>query len=76
MRKDGSTFWATIIIAALRDVPLSTVCLLPDVCLSEGRFLDGLGVEALAHRVITVPTTGRDLRTSLDLVRSAGLVHS
>jgi putative radical SAM enzyme (TIGR03279 family) len=62
--------------AALAEVPLSTVCLVPDVCLSEGRFLDGLGLEDLAHRVITVPTTGRDLRLSLDRVRSVGLVHS
>ena len=62
--------------AALAEVPLSTVCLVPDVCLSEGRFLDGLGLEDLAHRVVTVATTGRDLRCALDQVRSAGLVHS
>jgi putative radical SAM enzyme (TIGR03279 family) len=62
--------------AALHDVPLTTLCLLPDVCLSEGRFLDGLGLEDLTHRVITVATTGRDLRSSLDQVRSVDLVHS
>ena len=64
------------LVAALREVPLSTLCLLPDVCLSEGRFLDGMGLEDLAHRVVTVATTGRDLRCALDQVRSAGLVHS
>lgn len=59
---------------ALKDVPESTVCLLPDVCLSEGRFLDGLTIEDLSHRVIVVPTTGKDLRTTLESVRTKGLV--
>jgi putative radical SAM enzyme (TIGR03279 family) len=64
------------LVNALADVPRSTVCLLPDVCLSEGRFLDGLSLEDLAHRVITVPTTGQDLRTTLDRVRREGLVRA
>lgn len=62
------------LIAAMSDVPASTVCLLPDVCLSEGRFLDGLTVEDLSHRVIVVSTTGQELRTTLESVRAQGLV--
>lgn len=61
---------------ALRDVAPTTVCLLPDVCLSEGRFLDGLTLEDLPHPVITVRTTGQDLRSTLESVRSKGLVSS
>jgi putative radical SAM enzyme (TIGR03279 family) len=64
------------LIAALADVPAGTVCLLPDVCLSEGRFLDGLTLDDLPHPVITVRTTGHDLRTTLESVRSKGLVPS
>jgi NifB/MoaA-like Fe-S oxidoreductase len=64
------------LIAAMSDIPESTVCLLPDVCLSEGRFLDGLTIEDLTHRVIVVPTTGQDLRTTLEFVRAEGLVST
>jgi len=64
------------LIKALADVPETTVCLLPDVCLSEGRFLDGLTLEDLPHPVITVRTTGQDLRKTLELVRSKGMVSS
>jgi NifB/MoaA-like Fe-S oxidoreductase len=64
------------LINALADVPSSTVVLLPDVCVSEGRFLDGLSLEDLPHPVITVRTTGQDLRTTLESVRSKGLVPS
>ncbi len=60
----------------LADVPASTTCLLPDVCLSEGRFLDGLGVEDLPHPVNIVRTTGQDLRAVLEHVRTKGLVRS
>jgi putative radical SAM enzyme (TIGR03279 family) len=61
---------------ALREVPQSTVLLLPDVCLSEGRFLDGLDLQDLTHQVITIRTTGQDLRSTLELVRNRGLVPS
>jgi NifB/MoaA-like Fe-S oxidoreductase len=61
---------------ALASMPSSTVCLLPDVCLSEGRFLDGLTLEDLPHPVITVRTTGQDLRNTLESVRAKGLVSS
>lgn len=62
--------------AAMADIEPNTVCLLPDVCLSEGRFLDGLTLDDLPHRVITVATTGQDLRSTLELVRSKGLVST
>ena len=61
---------------ALADVPTTTTCLLPDVCLSEGRFLDGLGVDDLPRPVNIVRTTGQDLRAVLEHVRTKGLVHS
>jgi len=61
---------------ALDDVPAATTVLLPDVCLSEDRFLDGLSVEDLPHRVIVVPTTGQDLRAALERARAKGLVYS
>ncbi len=35
---------------ALAEVDDSRVCLVPDVCLSEGRFLDGLTLEDLPSR--------------------------
>jgi putative radical SAM enzyme (TIGR03279 family) len=60
----------------LADVPAATTCLLPDVCLSEGRFLDGLGVEDLPRPVNIVRTTGQDLRNVLEGVRPKRLVHS
>jgi NifB/MoaA-like Fe-S oxidoreductase len=64
------------LINALVDVPAETVVLLPDVCLSEGRFLDGLGLEDLTRPVMVVATTGHDLRSTLESVRTKGLVTS
>jgi putative radical SAM enzyme (TIGR03279 family) len=61
---------------ALAEIPQSTVLLLPDVCLSEGRFLDGLNLQDLTHQVITIRTTGQDLRSTLELVLNKGLVPS
>ena len=40
--------------------------LLPDACLSEGRFLDGLTLADLPRPVEVVPTDGRSLRAVLD----------
>ena len=40
--------------------------LLPDVCLSEGRFLDGTSVADLSHAVEVVATDGISLRRALD----------
>ena len=40
--------------------------LLPDVCLSDGRFLDGVTVADLPHPVEIVPTDGLALRKALE----------
>jgi len=40
--------------------------LLPDVCLSEGRFLDGRTLQDLPRPVEVVPTDGRALRAALE----------
>jgi NifB/MoaA-like Fe-S oxidoreductase len=53
------------IAGALADQPAGHRYLLPDVCLSEGRFLDGLTVEDLPHPVEVVPTDGISLRRAL-----------
>jgi hypothetical protein len=58
------------LVDALVDVAPETVVLLPDVCLSEGRFLDGLDVDDLGRSVMIVPTTGQDLRATLTAVLS------
>jgi putative radical SAM enzyme (TIGR03279 family) len=58
---------------ALNDVSDSNVCLVPDVCLSEGRFLDGLSLDDLSRPVMSVTTTGHELRAALESVRSRGL---
>jgi NifB/MoaA-like Fe-S oxidoreductase len=58
------------LINALNDVAADTVILLPDVCLSEGRFLDGLDLNDLGRPVMVVTTTGQDLRATLGAVRS------
>jgi len=55
---------------ALVDVDEDRVCLVPDVCLSEGRFLDGLTLEDLPRAVTPVTTTGRDLRAALETARA------
>ena len=49
----------------LADEPASHRYLLPDVCLSEGRFLDGLTIGDLPRRVEVVPTDGIALRRAL-----------
>jgi putative radical SAM enzyme (TIGR03279 family) len=43
--------------------------LLPDVCLNDGRFLDGMSVDALACPVEVVPTDGIALRHALERSR-------
>ena len=59
---------------ALVTIPESTVCLVPDVCLSEGRFLDGSTVDDLPRSISVVATTGSDLRATLDSFLSRRLV--
>ena len=51
---------------ALAGVPDRIRCLLPDACLNEGRFLDGLTLADLPRPVEVVPTEGGSLRTALD----------
>ena len=51
----------------LADQPISHRYLLPDVCLSEGRFLDGTSVDSLPRPVEVVPTNGIALRQALGL---------
>ncbi|MFT3854263.1 MAG: DUF512 domain-containing protein [Ilumatobacteraceae bacterium] len=46
--------------------PVGDRYLLPDVCLSEGRFLDGLTVADLPRPVEVVPTDGIALRKALE----------
>jgi putative radical SAM enzyme (TIGR03279 family) len=54
--------------------PSATRFLLPDACLNEGRFLDGLTLADLPLAVEVVPTDGASLRAALDgtSFRSAG----
>jgi NifB/MoaA-like Fe-S oxidoreductase len=54
------------IARALRDQPRSDRYLLPDVCLSDGRFLDGTTVEDLPIPVEVIPTDGIALRRALE----------
>jgi NifB/MoaA-like Fe-S oxidoreductase len=51
---------------ALLDVPDGSRCLVPDACLNEGRFLDGLTLADLPRDVEVVPTEGASLRQALD----------
>ncbi|HEY5384531.1 MAG TPA: DUF512 domain-containing protein [Acidimicrobiales bacterium] len=51
---------------ALKDIPDESRCLLPDACLNEGRFLDGLTLADLPRDVEVVPTEGAALRRALD----------
>jgi NifB/MoaA-like Fe-S oxidoreductase len=51
---------------ALRDIPSERRCLLPDACLNEGRFLDGLTLADLPRPVEVVPCDGASLRRALD----------
>ena len=50
---------------ALAAEPAGHRYLLPDVCLSEGRFLDGTTVASLPRAVEIVPTDGIALRKAL-----------
>jgi putative radical SAM enzyme (TIGR03279 family) len=50
----------------LSTAPRGTRYLLPDACLNEGRFLDGLTLADLPRAVEVVPTDGPSLRAALD----------
>ncbi len=56
----------TDLAAVLADQPEGHRYLLPDSCLSEGRFLDDLTVADLPRAVEVVPTDGLSLRRALD----------
>jgi putative radical SAM enzyme (TIGR03279 family) len=49
----------------LADQPPGQRYLLPDVCLTQGRFLDGTGPADLPHPVEVVPADGHSLRAAL-----------
>jgi NifB/MoaA-like Fe-S oxidoreductase len=51
---------------ALAAEPVGHRYLIPDACLSEGRFLDDLTVDDLPRPVEVVPTDGASLRRVLD----------
>ena len=57
------------IARVLHDQPLGHRYLLPDVCLSEGRFLDGTTIDSLPRSVEVVPTNGIALRQALEVGR-------
>jgi putative radical SAM enzyme (TIGR03279 family) len=52
--------------AALERLPVGRRALVPDACLNEGRFLDGLTLADLPRPVEVVPTDGGSLRRALD----------
>ncbi len=52
----------------LATIEQDTNVLIPDVCLSEGRFLDGLTLADLNRPVTVVPTTGIALREALESI--------
>jgi putative radical SAM enzyme (TIGR03279 family) len=54
---------------ALSGQPEGDRYLLPDACLSEGRFLDGYGLDHLPRPVEVVKSDGRSLRVALGLGR-------
>jgi putative radical SAM enzyme (TIGR03279 family) len=54
------------IARALQDEPSGQRYLLPDVCLSEGRFLDGMTVAELPRPVEVIPSDGHTLRQVID----------
>jgi putative radical SAM enzyme (TIGR03279 family) len=53
------------IARTLRDQPAGHRYLLPDVCLTNGVFLDGMAPHELPHPVEIIPTDGHALRTAL-----------
>jgi NifB/MoaA-like Fe-S oxidoreductase len=53
------------LVPVLARAPSNRRYLLPDVCLSGGRFLDGLGLEDLPRPVEVVPADGAALRACL-----------
>jgi putative radical SAM enzyme (TIGR03279 family) len=54
------------IARVLETEPAGERYLLPDVCLSEGRFLDGMTVAELPRAVEVIPSDGYSLRQAID----------
>jgi NifB/MoaA-like Fe-S oxidoreductase len=54
------------LIRVLSNEPEGHRYLLPDVCLSQGRFLDGLTPDDLPRQVEILPTDGIALRRALE----------
>jgi len=70
-RKVLTAEWAGLLTGedlarALEGLPGESRCLLPDACLNEGRFLDGMTLADLPRPVEVVPTEGAALRRALD----------
>src|SRR5690606_38552527 len=61
------TYGARVLAGVLAEQPAGHRYLLPDVCLTQGRFLDGSTPADLPRPVEVVPTDGRALRAALDL---------
>jgi hypothetical protein len=57
---------ARALARALAREPHRSRYLLPDACLNEGRFLDGLTLADLPQPVEVVPCDGASLRRALD----------
>jgi hypothetical protein len=58
-----------VVARALENEPAGHRYLLPDVCLSEGRFLDGVEVSDLPRPVEVLPSDGLSLRLALEVPR-------
>ena len=54
------------VAGALGGVAAGRRALVPDACLNEGRFLDGLTLADLPRPIEVVPTDGASLRRALD----------
>jgi len=60
----------------LRQEPEGHRYLIPDACLNNGKFLDGVSVEELSKPVEIVPTNGVDLRLAIQDPKRYGLSES
>jgi hypothetical protein len=57
------------IARTLNEEPSAGRYLLPDVCLSKGKFIDGSSIEDLPVPVEVVPTDGASLRSALEATK-------
>ncbi|MEI6454187.1 MAG: DUF512 domain-containing protein, partial [Actinomycetes bacterium] len=54
------------ILAAIGEPDPNAIYVLPDSCLTEGRFLDGVELSDLRVPLVTIEATGSALRTYLE----------